>query len=90
MTARRASAKIVTLADVRRRLINPEPPASIAIAASIGGRRGGPAPYHVGSTNHCPTCGGVSWFVGRATAECAGCGAPLPIISAAARPNKEN
>ena len=43
-----------------------------------------PAPvlYWPGETNRCPCCGGKAWNVGRVTAECAACDAPLPLAQA--------
>jgi ribosomal protein L37E len=38
-----------------------------------------PLLYWPGETNRCPQCSGKSWHVGRAAAECAGCGHPLPL-----------
>lgn len=45
--------------------------------------RGGPAPFHAGSINHCPSCGASGWHVGRHVAECMGCGMPLAIVTPA-------
>lgn len=46
--------------------------------------RAGHAPpvlnYRPGSETRCPDCGETHWLVGRATAECAGCSAALPIV----------
>ncbi len=43
------------------------------------GARGYAASYLPGEVNRCPGCGGRLWTVGRVTAECWGCGLPLPI-----------
>jgi len=45
--------------------------------------------YHRNSVNHCPGCGQAQWYIGRISAECAFCGAALPlqeIVSREARP----
>jgi uncharacterized protein (DUF983 family) len=45
-----------------------------------GERQGGrPPPLRAGAPAPCPDCGGERWFVGRRSAECAGCGAPVPL-----------
>lgn len=36
--------------------------------------------YRQGMINACPCCGVTAWHVGRSTAECAGCGSPLPLV----------
>jgi hypothetical protein len=36
--------------------------------------------YHQGDVNHCPTCGGAQWYVGRRVAECVTCNAAIPIV----------
>ena len=54
-----------------------------AIGPTSRASRGGAGAYHAGSTNHCPSCGGASWHIGRHVAECAGCGLPLAIVAAA-------
>lgn len=38
------------------------------------GRR--PSPFRAGES--CPDCGAAHWLIGRQSAECAGCGTPLP------------
>ncbi len=47
--------------------------------------RADPAPsvlmYRPGVETRCPDCGQTNWMVGRATAECAGCSAALPIVA---------
>ncbi|HKT75642.1 MAG TPA: hypothetical protein VJQ78_02850 [Sphingobium sp.] len=35
--------------------------------------------YHVGESNHCPSCGRSQWIVGRLMAECAYCETALPL-----------
>ncbi|MDG5487930.1 hypothetical protein NYR55_04765 [Sphingomonas sp. BGYR3] len=35
--------------------------------------------YRLDKVNDCPDCGESQWFVGRMTAECACCGAALPL-----------
>lgn len=37
--------------------------------------------YAIDRPNRCPDCHGEAFFVGRVTAECGGCGMPLPIVS---------
>ena len=37
--------------------------------------------YRPGAETRCPECGQTHWLVGRATAECAGCSAALPIVA---------
>lgn len=55
------------------------------IVQLLGDPPSGPAPkgfalfYRVGEPNHCPSCMGTNWHVGRVSAECAGCGTPLPL-----------
>ncbi|MDB5694037.1 MAG: hypothetical protein JWO81_3100, partial [Alphaproteobacteria bacterium] len=39
-------------------------------------RRG---PFRRGEAVACPDCAATSWHVGRRSAECAACGAPLPL-----------
>ncbi len=34
--------------------------------------------YREGEVNHCPGCGRTSWYLGRISAECAGCGTAKP------------
>ncbi|ALJ14239.1 hypothetical protein [Sphingopyxis macrogoltabida] len=36
--------------------------------------------YALERANRCPDCHGEAFFVGRVTAECAGCGLPLAIV----------
>lgn len=44
------------------------------------GRGGGrQMPFRAGEPAICGECGGAQWLVGRQSAECAGCGAPLPL-----------
>jgi hypothetical protein len=38
-----------------------------------------PVPFRLGEAAPCGDCGSVQWLVGRQSAECAGCGAPLPL-----------
>ena len=40
--------------------------------------------YHAGEVNHCPSCNGTHWSVGRITADCAreGCNTALPLAEA--------
>lgn len=38
--------------------------------------------YHHNETNRCPGCTGVSWYVGRLSAECAFCGTAIPLADA--------
>jgi hypothetical protein len=38
--------------------------------------------YREGETNFCPACGRSSWYVGRLLAECAWCGAAVPLADA--------
>lgn len=35
--------------------------------------------YYRDQANHCPGCGRMHWYVGRMSAECAFCGAALPL-----------
>lgn len=35
--------------------------------------------YRPAETNRCPGCGGGHWYVGRATAECAGCATAIAL-----------
>jgi hypothetical protein len=42
-----------------------------------GGRRQGP--FRCGDAVACPDCGASNWHVGRRSAECASCGAALPL-----------
>lgn len=37
--------------------------------------------FALGRPNRCPDCHGEAFTVGRITAECGGCGMPLPIVS---------
>lgn len=37
--------------------------------------------YVIERTNRCPDCHGEAFFVGRVTAECGGCGMPLPLVT---------
>ncbi|WP_432769779.1 MAG: hypothetical protein HEQ22_03265 [Sphingopyxis sp.] len=37
--------------------------------------------YAIGRANRCPDCHSEAFTVGRITAECGGCGLPLPIVS---------
>lgn len=39
--------------------------------------------YRQQETNYCPGCGQSQWIIGRATAECAGCGTALPLVAGA-------
>ena len=36
--------------------------------------------YHPGEVNHCPTCGGEKWYIGRRVAECVRCNAAFPLV----------
>lgn len=47
-------------------------------AAALGARSALPT-YRFGALNHCPACARSHWLIGRLTAECAFCGAALPI-----------
>lgn len=40
--------------------------------------------YRANETNHCPACSATQWIIGRLTAECACCGAALPLLSGSA------
>lgn len=40
--------------------------------------------YREDQVNHCPGCGRTHWYVGRSSAECAFCGAAMPLERAAA------
>lgn len=51
-------------------------------APHFAGRTGYRPSYRVDELNRCPGCGGAQWYVGRITAECAFCGAALPIAEA--------
>ena len=44
----------------------------------IGNQPTGPV-YYEGEVNICPSCGHKAFTVGRATAECAKCGRPMPL-----------
>jgi hypothetical protein len=44
--------------------------------------RGHHIAYREGEANHCPGCGRSHWYVGRVLAECAFCGAALPLDGA--------
>lgn len=39
------------------------------------------AAYHPGESNRCPCCNNRGWNVGRSSAECSGCGYPMPIAA---------
>ncbi len=41
--------------------------------------------YHQDTVNHCPSCGGKQWHIGRSTAECAYCSTALPLASVTTR-----
>ncbi len=43
------------------------------------GRSGFRPLYRLDEINRCLACGGSHWYVGRVSAECAFCGAALPI-----------
>ena len=43
------------------------------------GKTGYRPSYRVDDVTRCPGCSGAQWLVGRITAECAYCGAALPI-----------
>lgn len=45
-------------------------------------RRGFAPTYRPDAINHCPGCGKVQWYVGRALAECAFCGTAIPLQDA--------
>lgn len=49
------------------------------------GRTGYRPLFRTEDINRCPGCGGAQWYVGRVTAECAFCGAALPIAAEASR-----
>lgn len=36
--------------------------------------------YAIERANRCPDCHGEAFFVGRVTAECAGCGLPMALV----------
>ena len=36
--------------------------------------------YRPAESNHCPSCGGANWIVGRVTAECGFCSRALPLL----------
>ncbi|OYY70005.1 hypothetical protein [Sphingomonas sp. 28-63-12] len=42
--------------------------------------------YQVNNVNNCPSCARSHWLVGRIMAECAFCGAALPIAHESHRP----
>ena len=42
------------------------------------GRRGGP--FRCGEAVACPDCEATNWLIGRRSAECAACGAALPLM----------
>lgn len=42
--------------------------------------------YHAQDVNHCPSCGGTHWLIGRSTAECAFCATALPLAAPSTRP----
>ena len=44
-------------------------------------KSGSSAAYRPQQTNHCPDCAQSHWLVGRLTAECAFCGAALPLMA---------
>jgi hypothetical protein len=46
-------------------------------------KRGHHVVYRAEETNRCPGCGRSNWHVGRLTAECAFCGAAVPLAEAA-------
>ena len=35
--------------------------------------------YHEGFVNHCPSCSGTNWIIGRLSAECGFCATALPL-----------
>lgn len=35
--------------------------------------------YYPNEVNHCPGCGGKSWYLGRSSAECSHCHTALPL-----------
>jgi hypothetical protein len=37
--------------------------------------------YYQDTVNHCPSCGGKHWHIGRSTAECAFCETALPLAA---------
>lgn len=45
------------------------------------GARGNVILYHLGETNHCPSCGHAQWYVGRNVAQCVRCDAAVPLAS---------
>lgn len=47
--------------------------------APVKVRRPAPMVYREGEANRCPQCAGAAWIVGRASAQCARCGHPLPL-----------
>ena len=62
-------------ADILRQF--PLPVAAVVPAA----RRPAIPVYAIDRPNRCPDCHGEAFFVGRVTAECGGCGMPLPVVS---------
>jgi hypothetical protein len=50
-------------------------------AAEPATRRPAIPVYAIERANRCPDCHGEAFTVGRITAECAGCGLPLVIVS---------
>lgn len=50
-------------------------------AAIAAPRRPAIPVFVAGRVNRCPDCHSEAFTVGRITAECGGCGLPLPIVS---------
>lgn len=72
--------RVVPIAAARQpKGLAPAMPAKPA-PAPIGRRPAIPV-YAVGRVNRCPDCHGEAFTVGRITAECGGCGLPLPVVS---------
>jgi hypothetical protein len=49
------------------------------IASETLPNRGYHMTYRMGGNNPCPGCGRSHWHIGRISAECAFCGAALPL-----------
>jgi hypothetical protein len=51
----------------------------MADGAAIDGK-GRHGPFRCGEAVACPDCGATNWLIGRRSAECAACGAALPLM----------
>jgi hypothetical protein len=51
----------------------------MADGGMAGSFRGRPGPFRSGELAACPDCAATHWHVGRRSAECATCGAALPL-----------